>query len=97
MIMMTIMVLIFVTNLVLRIVTVMITSAITRTTLISLSSISQEIVTGIQPNSYEDELIHRRTEIQRDKHGDMLLFPEDDVTVSVCLFLLELLGFSFQK
>ena len=43
-------------------------------------------MTGIQPISYEDELIQRRTEIQRDKHGDMLLFPEDDVTVNVSLF-----------
>ena len=42
-------------------------------------------MTGIQPISYEDELIQRRTEIQRDKHGDMLLFPEDDVTVNISM------------
>eukprot|EP00795_Rhopilema_esculentum_P016504 gene16504-7923_t len=41
----------------------------------------KEIVSGIQPNSYEDELVQKKAEIQRDKHSDMLLFPEDDVIV----------------
>eukprot|EP00794_Sanderia_malayensis_P010919 gene10919-12079_t len=41
----------------------------------------KEIATGIQPISYEEELIQRKNEIQRDKHSAMLLFPDDDITV----------------
>ena len=45
-------------------------------------------MSGIQPISYEDELIQRRTEIVRDPLRDMLLFPDDDITVSYLIIFL---------
>ena len=42
----------------------------------------QEIVKGILPISYEDEIVQRRTQILRDPLQSLLLFPADDVAVS---------------
>lgn len=42
----------------------------------------QEVVTGILPISYEDEIVQKRTQILRDHLQALLVFPEDDVSVS---------------
>ena len=50
----------------------------------------QEVVTGILPISYEDEIVQKRTQILRDPLQALLVFPEDDVKVSksfiICVF-----------
>lgn len=50
----------------------------------------QEVVTGILPISYEDEIVQKRTQILRDPLQALLVFPEDDVKVSksfiICFF-----------
>ncbi|KAK2573394.1 Dedicator of cytokinesis protein 9 [Acropora cervicornis] len=38
-----------------------------------------EVVTGILPISYEDEIVQKRTQILRDPLQALLVFPEDDV------------------
>jgi hypothetical protein len=43
----------------------------------------QEIVQGILPISYEDEIVQKRTQILRDPLQDLLLFPKDDISVSL--------------
>ncbi|XP_073255433.1 dedicator of cytokinesis protein 11-like [Porites lutea] len=39
----------------------------------------KEVVTGILPISYEDEIVQKRTQILRDPLQILLVFPEDDV------------------
>ncbi|XP_022797946.1 dedicator of cytokinesis protein 11-like [Stylophora pistillata] len=39
----------------------------------------KEVVTGILPISYEDEIVQKRTQILRDPLQILLLFPDDDV------------------
>ncbi|XP_074634034.1 dedicator of cytokinesis protein 9-like isoform X3 [Acropora palmata] len=39
----------------------------------------KEVVTGILPISYEDEIVQKRTQILRDPLQALLVFPEDDV------------------
>lgn len=39
----------------------------------------KEVVTGILPISYEDEIVQKRTQILRDPLQVLLVFPEDDV------------------
>ncbi|XP_078379462.1 dedicator of cytokinesis protein 11-like isoform X4 [Oculina patagonica] len=39
----------------------------------------KEVVTGILPISYEDEIVQKRTQILRDPLQVLLIFPEDDV------------------
>lgn len=46
----------------------------------------QEVVTGILPISYEDEIVQKRTQILRDPLQILLVFPEDDVVVSDLTF-----------
>lgn len=41
----------------------------------------QEVVTGILPISYEDEIVQKRLQILRDPLQILLVFPEDDVVV----------------
>ena len=48
----------------------------------------QDLVTGVHPIDYEKELEDKRTEIKRDRHNDLLLFPDDDISVSNLKFLL---------
>ncbi|XP_048588509.1 dedicator of cytokinesis protein 9 isoform X4 [Nematostella vectensis] len=40
----------------------------------------KEIVQGIFPLNYEDEIVQKRTQILRDSLQDLLLFPQDDVS-----------------
>ncbi|XP_020606192.1 uncharacterized protein LOC110044952 isoform X4 [Orbicella faveolata] len=47
-----------------------------------VDSALKEVVTGILPISYEDEIVQKRTQILRDPLQVLLVFPEDDVIVS---------------
>ncbi|XP_031567360.1 dedicator of cytokinesis protein 11-like isoform X3 [Actinia tenebrosa] len=40
----------------------------------------KEIVQGLLPISYEDEIVQKRTQILRDPLQDLLLFPTDDIS-----------------
>ncbi|EDO32669.1 predicted protein [Nematostella vectensis] len=42
----------------------------------------KEIVQGIFPLNYEDEIVQKRTQILRDSLQDLLLFPQDDVSTN---------------
>lgn len=57
---------------------------------------SQEVVTGILPISYEDEIVQKRTQILRDPLQVLLVFPGDDVKVSkrfiICVFFSSTVG-----
>ena len=45
-------------------------------------------MTGILPINYEDEIVQKRTQIVRDPLQVLLVFPEDDVSVSGTLWLM---------
>jgi len=45
------------------------------------------LVTGVHPLDYETELDNKKNEIKRDKLNDLLLFPEDDISVRTILFV----------
>lgn len=39
----------------------------------------------MEPLDYEGELVTRRKELEKEQFLNLLLFPQQDVTVSVCL------------
>ncbi|XP_066933536.1 dedicator of cytokinesis protein 11-like isoform X1 [Clytia hemisphaerica] len=48
---------------------------------VNLDQQIKDLVTGVHPIDYEKELEDRRTEIKRDRHNDLLLFPDDDISL----------------